>query len=75
MGLGKTLTMIALAASDLDNPDSAWFTFQQLQNEKYKVRATLIIVPPPRKCNLNPLVSPLVRQDILVELCQFCDLK
>lgn len=49
MGLGKTLTMIALAASDVENPDSAWYAFQQLQHGKQKAKATLVIVPPPCK--------------------------
>ncbi|KUI55929.1 hypothetical protein VP1G_03266 [Cytospora mali] len=48
MGLGKTLTMIALAASDLDGlKDEAGFTYDD-GGHKYQADATLIIVPPPR---------------------------
>lgn len=49
MGLGKTLTMIALAASDIDmakpHPDG----FYDHEVGKNYVDATLIIVPPPRE--------------------------
>jgi hypothetical protein len=46
MGLGKTLTMIALVASDLDNSgtiDDVWDS----EHEKCSVQTTLIIVPQP----------------------------
>ncbi|KAI8721575.1 Helicase ATP-binding domain-containing protein [Fusarium sp. LHS14.1] len=44
MGLGKTLTMIALAASDLDRESTDMDTSEDGQ---LSVAATLIIVPPP----------------------------
>ena len=46
MGLGKTLTMIALAASDLDNTNTASNVWDSGQ-EKISVQTTLIIVPQP----------------------------
>ncbi|KAF4339742.1 alpha-1 6-mannosyltransferase subunit [Fusarium beomiforme] len=44
MGLGKTLTMIALAATDLDNECSHMESGEDLHPE---VPTTLIVVPPP----------------------------
>ncbi|KAJ3493714.1 hypothetical protein NLG97_g4558 [Lecanicillium saksenae] len=43
MGLGKTLTMIALAATDLEKP----INHGQVQGYNNSVSATLFIVPPP----------------------------
>lgn len=50
MGLGKTLTMIALVAADRDlGTNSA--SYNEFSNRTSRgPRATLIIVPPPRKC-------------------------
>ncbi|ROW16619.1 hypothetical protein VPNG_01634 [Cytospora leucostoma] len=47
MGLGKTLTMIALAASDVDMAKSQGDDFYDHEVGKNYVNATLIIVPPP----------------------------
>jgi len=49
MGLGKTLTMIALAATDLldKNPFDSYYESEKDDIEQ-TVDATLIIVPPPR---------------------------
>ncbi|KAM6534447.1 hypothetical protein FALCPG4_004084 [Fusarium falciforme] len=46
MGLGKTLTMIALAATDLDGNNTDMDTSEDCQQS---VSATLVVVPPPRK--------------------------
>ncbi|KAI0413198.1 SNF2 family N-terminal domain-containing protein [Xylaria grammica] len=47
MGLGKTLTMIALVASDLDNPrGERMATFDRLPGAP-EVETSLIIIPPP----------------------------
>ncbi|KAF0326651.1 WD domain-containing protein, partial [Colletotrichum asianum] len=46
MGLGKTLTMIALAANDLEEGISATDQEWNANNDPY-VKATLIIIPPP----------------------------
>jgi hypothetical protein len=46
MGLGKTLTMIALAATDLESNNTDMDTSEDCQ---LSVSATLIVVPPPRK--------------------------
>lgn len=51
MGLGKTLTMIALVATDLDT-DIRAFTPKDIidcDHNTYYTSATLIIMPPPRK--------------------------
>ncbi|KAK1252229.1 hypothetical protein MKX08_003416, partial [Trichoderma sp. CBMAI-0020] len=48
MGLGKTLTMIALAASDLDGGTHSHMCPMQLDSGgKYCIEATLIVIPPP----------------------------
>lgn len=53
MGLGKTLTMIALIATDLKDEnegglrDSHYMTVDQ-DYHKPQVSATLVIIPPPR---------------------------
>lgn len=44
MGLGKTLTMIALVAADLQEAD---FTDTEICEDKAS-NTTLIVVPPPR---------------------------
>lgn len=50
MGLGKTLTMIALAATDLDPAtEKRSQNMSEDSNEQHWNHATLIIVPPPRK--------------------------
>ncbi len=53
MGFGKTLTMIALAATDYDIPHSPTFSNLSIRNEAmetpdYTSPQTLIIVPPSR---------------------------
>lgn len=47
MGLGKTLTMIALAASDLDEMRYETGLTNEAGSDMYQTDATLIIVPPP----------------------------
>jgi SNF2 family DNA or RNA helicase len=54
MGLGKTLTMIALAATDLEGADYHMETGQEGISD---VPATLIVVPPP--CELLSASSHL----------------
>jgi hypothetical protein len=50
MGLGKTLTMIALAASDLnDGTHSSRCSIELESRGKHCIAATLIIIPPPRE--------------------------
>ena len=49
MGLGKTLSMIALVATDLDRDNVAGIAIDMDENSKPGVSATLIIVPPPCK--------------------------
>lgn len=54
MGLGKTLTMISLAATDLDS-DMNNSVHMDIDDEQDNiVPTTLVIVPPPRR-----LISPL----------------
>lgn len=50
MGLGKSLTMIALVAADHDQPSECGrnYDWNELK-DKPRVGTTLIIVPPPRK--------------------------
>jgi SNF2 family DNA or RNA helicase len=47
MGLGKTLTMIALAATDLDRDTNTKDRMEVEIEDKHDVPATLIIIPPP----------------------------
>lgn len=49
MGLGKTLTMIALAATDLEIEHHDDFSRVDVAADEGHNGATLIIVPPPRK--------------------------
>jgi SNF2 family DNA or RNA helicase len=49
MGLGKTLTMVALIATDLDTDRDSGITDDGGDHDKSYASATLIIVPPPRK--------------------------
>lgn len=50
MGLGKTLTMIALVAADLENPQaSVAQSWDDFEDGRRRVGATLIIVPQPRE--------------------------
>ena len=56
MGLGKTLTMIALAATDLE-PRSSLITEEDLldypsEDSRPSVSATLVIVPQPRRLRI-----------------------
>lgn len=50
MGLGKTLTMISLAATDIDSSEPHTNT---VVGEQIDVSATLIVVPPPRQFHLT----------------------
>ncbi|OAR04576.1 hypothetical protein LLEC1_02187 [Akanthomyces lecanii] len=60
MGLGKTLTMLALAATDLTKPvDCNELTDRPCSNSR-SVSATLIVVPLPRKSSV-PSLAPLTR--------------
>lgn len=54
MGLGKTLTMIALAATDLEREATEMDTSEDGQ---LNVSATLIVVPPPRKLDSKPIAN------------------
>lgn len=54
MGLGKTLTMIALVATDLDRNSTDDIAPDIDQETKPRVSATLIVIPPPRK---NPCIA------------------
>ncbi|KAH8803561.1 SNF2 family N-terminal domain-containing protein [Xylogone sp. PMI_703] len=47
MGLGKTLTMIALTATDLDHDSYSEMHIDIDQENNHNVSATLIIIPPP----------------------------
>ncbi|KAL6352222.1 hypothetical protein LRP88_14427 [Fusarium phalaenopsidis] len=58
MGLGKTLTMITLAAADLDRDNTDMDTSEDGQS---RVAATLIVVPPPRKLDSSPIVDPGIK--------------
>lgn len=49
MGLGKTLTMIALAATDLTRSISFTDMADAPFSDSRSVSATLIVVPPPRR--------------------------
>lgn len=49
MGLGKTLTMIALAATDLNRDKDTGMHIYMDEDDKPYVSATLIIIPPPRE--------------------------
>jgi hypothetical protein len=57
MGLGKTLTMIALAATDLASDKDTRIHMDMDEDDKPYVSATLIIIPPPRElyCHSNIL--------------------
>ena len=48
MGLGKTLTMIALAATDPGNDNDTRMYMDIDEDDKRYVPATLVIIPPPR---------------------------
>lgn len=48
MGLGKTLTMIALVATDLEDQKPVVDT-AAITESKHFSGATLIIIPPPRE--------------------------
>lgn len=49
MGLGKTLTMISLVATDLDRNPAEDIALDMSEETKPRVSATLIVIPPPRK--------------------------
>ena len=48
MGLGKTLAMISLAATDLGNDNDFKMYMDVDGDDKCYVSATLVIIPPPR---------------------------
>ncbi|KAK4144470.1 SNF2 family N-terminal domain-containing protein [Dichotomopilus funicola] len=52
MGLGKTLTMISLVATDLNRNLAGDFALDMSEETKPRVTATLIVIPPPRSCML-----------------------
>ncbi|KAK8124376.1 uncharacterized protein PG998_000135 [Apiospora kogelbergensis] len=59
MGLGKTLTMISLVATDSRTISTSQRFPDQSANDKLQVPATLIVIPPPRhlkKTNVSHLV-------------------
>jgi SNF2 family DNA or RNA helicase len=69
MGLGKTLTMIALAATDLNNVGPTAHGYEELNECKPAVQTTLIVVPQPcmsstalSKAYYLPNVDPLLMQ-------------
>lgn len=47
MGLGKTLTMIALIATDLQGYRTGEFAFEQSAYDVETNKTTLVVVPPP----------------------------
>ncbi|KAI1131059.1 SNF2 family N-terminal domain-containing protein [Nemania abortiva] len=47
MGFGKTLTMIALVATDIEADKKADVCMEDLQSDKPDTTATLVIIPPP----------------------------
>jgi SWI/SNF-related matrix-associated actin-dependent regulator of chromatin subfamily A3 len=49
MGLGKTLTMIALVAMDVEAEKDEDTDLDDMDRECRDVEATLVIIPPPRK--------------------------
>jgi SNF2 family DNA or RNA helicase len=53
MGLGKTLTMIALAATNLDSDKDSGMHMYMDEDDKPYVLATLVIIPPPRELYRN----------------------
>ncbi|RYC56789.1 hypothetical protein CHU98_g9425 [Xylaria longipes] len=61
MGLGKTLTMIALVAADLDTPREPMLRVTGYHQDILKVETTLIIIPPPSEWKeyTNARPSPL----------------
>lgn len=55
MGLGKTLTMIALITADYDSKFGDFESLQKIEKAYQPVQATLIIVPQPCKLqNMSP---------------------
>lgn len=61
MGLGKTLTMIALTATDLETGQHEDLSRADIPVEERHNGATLIIVPPPRKQCLSHSLDAEVR--------------
>jgi SNF2 family DNA or RNA helicase len=49
MGLGKTLTMIALVAADSEGYNAGNLALEESECNIGTTKATLIVVPPPRK--------------------------
>lgn len=49
MGLGKTLSMIALVATDLPEYQKDHLLLERLHDEELGNNTTLVVVPPPRK--------------------------
>ncbi|KAJ2980468.1 hypothetical protein NUW58_g6934 [Xylaria curta] len=75
MGLGKTLTMIALVAADLDTPTERILHISSCLQSVPEVGTTLIIIPPPfsaelkghRSAQKSPLYSVQWKRIILDE--------
>lgn len=65
MGLGKTLTMIALAASDLDKVQYEAVSAYEVEGDMYQADATLIIVPPPLLGTWEEQISEHVSENAL----------
>jgi hypothetical protein len=49
MGLGKTLTMIALVATDIDTEKTEVTAPEEVDTDSKDVAATLVIIPPPSR--------------------------
>ena len=47
MGLGKTLTMIALVAADMDAEKEMAAYIEDVEADQQDIAATLVIIPPP----------------------------
>lgn len=47
MGLGKTLTMIALVAADIDAEKDMATYIEHGEADRQDIAATLVIIPPP----------------------------
>lgn len=68
MGLGKTLTMIALAASDLDQPGNQPEVWDDL-DDRPVVQATLIVVPQPLLGTWEDQISDHVQKNAM-KICR-----
>lgn len=66
MGLGKTLTMIALVAADQESGVDSGPHIEGPNNAGRRPGATLIIVPPPRRCPYNVSLNSSQLYTILI---------